>query len=444
MDEATPAIIACGFSPRHYTAFEMVLKGPGKGKFHLVNGEPPDVGVVDIDGESGMAAWDRFRKDYPDLPAVILSVTPPQVADASFVSKPVRVDELLKALRLTLKSPRVYRSTAREGGAYRGSTSQEKAAATPHADNGATTVPKPEATPTAESADGRPHLRLSPLAETRIEPPELPAAADDDQTKQAFADSTPAEATDLFDDKRPALAASLVVDKASVEETCGHAEDIDLDDAAALGTRTWSGQGFLEGYAREAVHMLRERRCPVELAGLPRPMFFLPDGRVYVGHSDRALRSLCVVHVNQRITRVDPVDSGRVQRTVRENSVSYRTQDIESVLWNISLWTARGRLPAGTDVHQQAQLRRWPNLTRNLQIPYAMPIAALWHQSPHSIAEICTILDIPQRFVFSFYSAARGIGILNAVSGSTAAAPARPVAVARESLLRRIFKRIGF
>ncbi len=235
-----------------------------------------------------------------------------------------------------------------------------------------------------------------------------------------------------------------MVDKASVEETCGHAEDIDLDDPAAVNARSWSGQGFLEGYAREAVHMLRERRCPVELAGLPRPMFFLPDGRVYIGHSDRALRSLCVVHVNERITRVDPVDSGRLQQTVRENAVSYRTQDIESVLWNISLWTARGRLPAGIDVHQQAQLRRWPNLTRNLQIPYAMPIAALWHQSPHSIAEICTTLDIPQRFVFSFYSAARGIGILNAVAGTAAAAPVKPVAVARESLLRRIFKRIGF
>lgn len=89
-------------------------------------------------------------------------------------------------------------------------------------------------------------------------------------------------------------------------------------------------------------------------------------------------------------------------------------QDIEPVsalLWKLAVWTARGQLPLGTDPHARYYLRCWPNFTRLLVIPHAIRIASLWIREPMSLIFLSEELDIAPADVFTFYFAAKSLGI---------------------------------
>ena len=85
--------------------------------------------------------------------------------------------------------------------------------------------------------------------------------------------------------------------------------------------------------------------------------------------------------------------------------------DIEAFVWVSSLLTARGRLGRGVDIEQNISLKYWPNLTRLEQFPHVMRIAALWHQRPANALEIAKALNIPQRYVFAFHTAASALNL---------------------------------
>jgi len=86
---------------------------------------------------------------------------------------------------------------------------------------------------------------------------------------------------------------------------------------------------------------------------------------------------------------------------------------MESFMWLISLWTSRGRIPISTKLNQPVYLLQWPNLTRLASTPYSIRIAALLYDQPYPLIEAAKQLGIEQRYVFSFYSACKSIGLAN-------------------------------
>jgi hypothetical protein len=84
---------------------------------------------------------------------------------------------------------------------------------------------------------------------------------------------------------------------------------------------------------------------------------------------------------------------------------------VDGFLWQAALWTYQGRLPAGTAVHGRVYLARWPNLTRLVEVPHALRVAALWLAQPVSPAFTAQALAIRQRYVFAFYGAAHALGL---------------------------------
>ena len=80
-------------------------------------------------------------------------------------------------------------------------------------------------------------------------------------------------------------------------------------------------------------------------------------------------------------------------------------EDADALLWKTTIWASRGRLPSGTNIDTPFILKHWPNLTRFMMTPHAMEITALWVQEPITLRKTIRLLAIPQRTVFSFYSA---------------------------------------
>lgn len=86
--------------------------------------------------------------------------------------------------------------------------------------------------------------------------------------------------------------------------------------------------------------------------------------------------------------------------------------DLESFVWTSTLLSACGSLPRTLDPKKSVGLKHWPSLTRLENFPHVMPIAAQWSSAAMSAFDVAKSLNIPQRYVFSFYNAANSLGLI--------------------------------
>ncbi|CAK0740417.1 conserved hypothetical protein [Gammaproteobacteria bacterium] len=89
------------------------------------------------------------------------------------------------------------------------------------------------------------------------------------------------------------------------------------------------------------------------------------------------------------------------------------TQTLSAILWQVALWTSRGRLLNNIDITAQLRIRYWPNLTRLAPVPNGIRIAAFLVRSPANIRIIVHMLNIPPADIFDFIAASYSIGILD-------------------------------
>jgi len=85
---------------------------------------------------------------------------------------------------------------------------------------------------------------------------------------------------------------------------------------------------------------------------------------------------------------------------------------INKFIWDVTVRTARGRIPKGTSRDEIYVLKQWPNLTRLSQIPNSMRISAFWLDKPQTINNIADSLNIPIQDVFTFFSAGYASGLI--------------------------------
>ncbi|HMA10880.1 MAG TPA: hypothetical protein VKO83_03260 [Steroidobacteraceae bacterium] len=83
----------------------------------------------------------------------------------------------------------------------------------------------------------------------------------------------------------------------------------------------------------------------------------------------------------------------------------------EMFMWSLGAMTSRGRLPADVRADERVYLRRWPNLTRVAHTANEMRIIAYWVRQATSLQEIVAALGVPEREVFSVYTAASAAGL---------------------------------
>ncbi len=83
----------------------------------------------------------------------------------------------------------------------------------------------------------------------------------------------------------------------------------------------------------------------------------------------------------------------------------------EILMWQLGALTSRGRLAASCRADERVYLRRWPNLTRLAHSATEMRILAYWVRQAASPQEIAAALDVPERDVFTVYTAACAAGL---------------------------------
>ena len=120
------------------------------------------------------------------------------------------------------------------------------------------------------------------------------------------------------------------------------------------------------------------------------------------------------------------------------------------LLWQVALWTSRGRLPEGIPVHAPVKLKYWPNLTRMAPIPDALRMAAFLVRSPSSLPVAMRMLNVHPDHLFNFLSATYSIGLLEVSearkdAGEAQEVPVQPVQAkdaGKGGMLSRLLRRI--
>lgn len=351
-----------GASERVLQTFEMVFQRAGHGCCLVTNDTVADAAIVDLDGPDARALWRDYAARHPDHPILLVCAgeeSPP--AGIELLRKPVKIDTLLAAME---------RIRARiEGGE-------------PTKTRGVDRGVDRSVTATRVLRQGGPAVEAVPEAPTMtlklpVPPPGL---------QPAPAEAAPEPRTDY-------------------SAVCGAYEDIDPDETDAVRRLVLPVGGRFLGVLRGAL------RAAVEAGG--RRLVELPQGallvdaataRVRCPLAEATLRSLCAAE------SFEPVPAPR-KLVDAEPPPAGSGEPISALLWRLALWTYRGRLPEDTDIHSRVFLRHWPNLTRLLETPDAMRIAALWSEQPMSLPHTAEALRVPQRHVFAFYAAAHTIGL---------------------------------
>ncbi|MCU7934770.1 MAG: hypothetical protein KZQ99_07810 [Candidatus Thiodiazotropha sp. (ex Dulcina madagascariensis)] len=184
----------------------------------------------------------------------------------------------------------------------------------------------------------------------------------------------------------------------------GTSPNIDPKDPEQLAKIYYNPEHYLQGHLQQALNLAVRHNKDIAVEGpWPAIHLFYESRKIRVSAKERQLRPYCTI---PDATLEVPL---RFLDEEKNSADGAREYSIAAFHWQLALWASRGRLPIGTDLSQPIYLRRWPNFTRLVVTPYALAIAALWAEQPRSLVDTAQTLNIPQRYVFAFYSAAKAI-----------------------------------
>ncbi|MES9923420.1 MAG: hypothetical protein ABW152_04995 [Candidatus Thiodiazotropha endolucinida] len=226
--------------------------------------------------------------------------------------------------------------------------------------------------------------------------------------------------------------AALLMSESQEQVFVGTSPDIDPEDPDHVDKIFYKPEHYLQGLAQQALNQAVRYNQNINIQGpWPEITLDIVSNKIWVSASDRQLRPYSTMPDTTLEVQLNPV------KTDWTPPVDATEHSFQSFIWQLALWASRGRIPAGTNIHQPIYLRRWPNFTRLIITPYAMPIASLWAEQPRSLLDTASALNIPQRYVFAFYSAASAVQLAGETRRAVDTLIAPPAV--RRSKLRGLF-----
>ena len=212
-------------------------------------------------------------------------------------------------------------------------------------------------------------------------------------------------------DAKLATEIAMEEEEESIHQFCGYSQDYNLNSSPEIEKIYYNPEQYLQGFFEKAFAAgQRLEQGGILIEGLYTPVIFLPQQNQLLCGCELGsskLRTMTLLPLGRNRLHMANLSETEIIHYLSVYQLS--GQPLENFLWRVALWTARGRIPKGTDLHKDVILLHWPNFTRLVVTPYALKISALWITQPHSLLETARVLNIPQRYVFAFYSAAHAL-----------------------------------
>jgi hypothetical protein len=376
-------IALLGINERDRARLELFLDYHWSSNCLLVSEEYADVCILDLDSLTGKKLLQQQQAHNPSRPLIVLSVHDVEIDEVSLLRKPLSGKLLKNAIDDYMTALAQHASA-------------EKA-------------PTPTPEPTAEN-----HRKLN-SALTRFK----------------------------INDRRNALP-NTATQARLIRGSCGPADSAALDIPPGNSRLYYDPSALFQHVLKSAIEQSRREARPLRL-NLPDEKYIalLPETHITLTNlSDSKLRPRCLLPIKQHQIRIDYPGDSELRQLQADSEAP---QDMDALLWKVSLWSARGRLPLGTRTDTTIGLRQWPNLTRLLTIPQFLRIAALWAKTPSPLSKTVELLNIEARYVCAFFSACYALEltqILSTTEDQEVLQSNPQQSTAPKSLLRRILRRL--
>ena len=179
-------------------------------------------------------------------------------------------------------------------------------------------------------------------------------------------------------------------EKRSLQWFYGMRDDEDYLDSSKSDELYYQPANYLQGVFMQAQQLAKSQGQPVLINGGGVNMVITDLGtRVYSETKDTLLHKVSFINTEEQSLFIAKAVE---QHSFLEQRLSRLTRRASSeLLWSLSMWSSKGRLPLNISGESIIQLKRWPNFTRKDLSPHAMEIAALWFNQKVSINETAAI-----------------------------------------------------
>ncbi|RVU86217.1 hypothetical protein EOL70_01855 [Leucothrix sargassi] len=405
----------------------------GKDTFQRVDSqEEANVLFIDYDFPP---ARQRYETEYQawHKPAIILSISKVELENVIWLRKPLTSSALLESAgsvqALLVASDQTVADETKAVDNQNQLSSLDSLPLT-----NTNTLQRPEIKPQPEVI-GEPLLKNEPLV----------TASEADVTNDS------AESSSLVEEAQEEVAEEQAEQSPPSEQVqarwaqlCG--EHADFDPSTAVTTMQYEESFFLSSL-KDAVRLARQCQQGVLLN--------FPKVKIYV--LPEVHRVFCPVNIDSQdfVELIDWCNVGEGGKMhilstpeIHElndliSQKSHALYDLEAFVWTSTLLSSQGLLPRELDPNKTVGLQHWPSMTRVESFPHVMPIAALWSSQSMSAFDVAKSLNIPQRYVFSFYNAAHALGLIEMDPEKLIKKQASPRATqAPRGLFSRLLKRL--
>ncbi|VAX08212.1 hypothetical protein MNBD_GAMMA25-473 [hydrothermal vent metagenome] len=341
-----------GMDSKSLKTLDFAMEKMGKGLATFVGESESEAAIFNFDNPDVPSRLDEYHHSYPENGIIILSVKNPERSDCVFLKKPFDMNALLGSIRQMqkLKLQSIGRKNSQ-------------------------------------------HMSKVGVSSVALEK----------KSKNKLAPITPV--------------VDFQAEKNKDRKYCGMAGDIDLTDIESRSEIYYQPEESLQSKLQDAT-LLAKQKSRVVIVAIKfendlETITLLPRiNKVIMALDGKKLSYLCTVplyclEIKVFLQNVEKSRELEDLATKRQGNES-----VDALLWNIALWTSRGRIPAGTNLNTSISLKHWPNFTRLHVTPGVFSIAALLHDKPMSLTLLIKILSIPQRYVFAFYSAAQALDLI--------------------------------
>ncbi|MEN9501907.1 MAG: hypothetical protein RI964_1192 [Pseudomonadota bacterium] len=413
-------------SPHNRAILEFFFAGAGRNLFRVVSEVEADAFILDHDYPGAKEDWDRHANSRK--PGIILSVHSVELPNTIWIPKPLTSKALSEAAErvyglleqsesgASTSSPSVLADKSpTKVDRYSLPESPRQTASDPVRDTLFRDMPQPFGIQPNAARKAR-SLLMDTADEEVAPPPPKPVEKKVETSFKGVFD--PAE-TDISMDEigRPSQT-TISPEEAERrwKQLCGEQDDVQNPATWKAEAVMFTPENYLLASILEAVKTARDTSQMVQIK-LPSFDYVLIRPEVHYVYSTIDTRSdkfasLCNNPLQTgEIALHIPGGAELAQLEKQAENDTDATLDLEAFVWVCCLLTAKGRLARGVDINQKVALKHWPNLTRLEQFPHIMRISALWNQRPSTLFDIAKALNVPQRYVFSFYTAANTLNL---------------------------------
>ncbi len=381
------SIALLGMNDRAKARMELFLDHYWSSDCILVGDRFADLCILDLDSLNGKQILQQQRENHPNRPLILLSIHDTDSDGATILRKPLKGDLLKQTIE------------------------DHKAVLAKQSSQAETHAPSPTSIPQASKSNRKLSYTSKQQAKTN--------------------------------DRRCALP-NLTTQARIIRGSCSVNESTELQSREMSSGLYYDPSTVFQHILKSHIDQCRRDERSLRLILSDEKFILLqPESNLALTNlSDNMLRSRCLLPIAQHQILVDYPDESVIDRL---HSEARTPQDIDYLLWKVTLMSSRGRLPLGTNIDSVIELKQWPNMTRLLAIPQFLRIAALWTKSPSPLNKTVEALNIEAHYVRAFFSACFALELIHVLSTSddheiTHNTPKHDVA--RQGLLGRILRRL--